>query len=66
MTSMILNVEPGGYCPCVTRFNNVPVVLSCARYVSQSVRIVSGSKSGFETMARTAPVFGSEAMIAPA
>ena len=62
----ILKVDPGGYSPWVARLTSTELSLSVFEIMlSHSARMVFGSKSGLETMARIFPVDGSMAMTAP-
>ena len=60
----ILNVDPGGYSPCVALFTRTELLLSFTRS-SHTSDMVFGSKSGFETRASMRPVSGSVTIIAP-
>ncbi len=60
----ILKVEPGGYCPWVTRFNNTELS-SSSMMESQIAPISLGSKPGWDTMASIFPVATSVTTMAP-
>ena len=67
---MILNTEPGGYCPCIARFRSGRAG-SCTSAshvvaVERSPMNRSTAKAGCEAMASTSPLRGSMTTTAPA